>query len=153
MKRILPLLLLTTAIVALTACNKTPSEVSAANDTANTADAIYSGGDIITVNDAQPNAEAIAVKDGKILFVGSLVEANKFKGTGTRSVDLAGKTLMPSFIDPHSHYINSLLVANQVKLYAPPVGPGKDVDSIIAALKQFAETRKIPKGELIIGYG
>lgn len=153
MKRILPLLLLTTAIVALTACNKTPSEVSAANDTANTADAIYSGGDIITVNDAQPNAEAIAVKDGKILFVGSLVEANKFKGTGTRSVDLAGKTLMPSFIDPHSHYINSLLVANQVKLYAPPVGPGKDVDSIIAALKQFAETRKIPKDELIIGYG
>ncbi len=153
MKRIFPLLLLTTAIVSLTACNKSPSEVSTTNDTANTADAIYSGGDIITVNDAQPNAEAIAVKDGKILFVGSLAEANKFKGTDTRSVDLAGKTLMPSFIDPHSHYINSLLVANQVKLYAPPVGPGKDVDSIIAALKQFAETRKIPKGELIIGYG
>ena len=142
-----------TTIISLTACNKAPSEVSVTNDTASTADTIYSGGDIITIDDAQPNAEALAVKDGKILFVGSLAETNKFKGTETRSVDLAGKTLMPSFIDPHSHYINSLLVANQVKLYAPPVGPGKDVESIITTLKQYAQTHKIPKGELIIGYG
>ena len=68
-------------------------------------------------------------------------------------VDLGGKTLMPSFIDAHSHYINSLTVANQAKLYAPPAGPGKDVDSIVAALKQFAEERKIPKGEMIMAYG
>jgi predicted amidohydrolase YtcJ len=152
MKRIFPLLLLTAAIVSLPACNKTET-VSNSTTTASTAETIYSGGDIITVNDAQPSAEAVAVKDGKILFVGTLAEAEKFKGTGTRSVDLAGKTLLPSFIDPHSHYINSLSVATQVKLYAPPVGPGKDVDSIISALKQFAENRKIPKGEMIIGYG
>jgi hypothetical protein len=60
---------------------------------------------------------------------------------------------MPGFIDAHSHYINSLLVANQAKLYAPPAGPGKDVESIVAALKKFAEERKIPKGEMIMGYG
>ena len=60
---------------------------------------------------------------------------------------------MPGFIDAHSHYINSLLVANQSKLYAPPSGPGKDVPSIIAELKKFAEERNIPKGELIMGYG
>lgn len=147
------ILLSTTIIFALSACNKTPTEPTSGKDSASTADAIYFGGDIITINDAQPNAEAVAVKDGKILFVGTLAESEKFKGASTRSVDLAGKTLMPSFIDPHSHYINSLLVANQVKLYAPPVGPGKDVDSIIAALKQYAETKRIPKGELIIGYG
>ncbi len=44
-------------------------------------------------------------------------------------------------------------MANQCKLYAPPAGPGKDVDSIVAELKQFADERKIPKGEMIIGYG
>lgn len=147
------ILLSTSLAFVLSACNKTPSEQTSIVDTANTADTLYFGGDIVTVNDAQPNAEAIAVKDGKILFVGSKAEAEKFKGDQTQSIDLVGKTLMPSFIDPHSHYINSLSVANQVKLYAPPVGPGKDVDSIIATLKQFAETRQIPKGELIIGYG
>ena len=40
-----------------------------------------------------------------------------------------------------------------MKLYAPPAGPGKDVDSIVAEIKRFAEERKIPKGEMILGYG
>ena len=50
-------------------------------------------------------------------------------------IDLQGLTLMPSFIDAHSHYINTLSVASQAKLYAPPAGPGKDVESIITELK------------------
>ena len=48
-------------------------------------------------------------------------------------IDLAGKTLLPGFLDPHSHYINSLSVANQVNVYAPPSGPGKDIPSIAYA--------------------
>ncbi|MDP5052406.1 MAG: amidohydrolase family protein, partial [Congregibacter sp.] len=122
-------------------------------DSVSIADAIYFGGDIVTINDAQPTAEAIAVKDGKISFVGSKAEADKLKGEQTQSVDLAGNTLMPSFIDSHSHYINMLSVANQAKLYAPPAGPGKDVDTIIATLKQFASDRKIAKGVMIMAYG
>lgn len=118
------------------------------------ADTIYVGGDIATINDKQPSADALAVKGGKILAVGARAEVEKaHKGASTQVVDLGGKTLMPSFIDAHSHYINALSVANQVKLYAPPVGPGKDVDSIVAELKKFAADRKIPKGEMIIGYG
>ena len=113
-----------------------------------TADAIYTGGDIVTVNDAQPTAEALAVKDGKILAVGAKADIEKaHRGATTQVVDLGGKTLLPGFLDAHSHYINSLLVANQCKLYAPPSGPGKDVESIVAELKKFAEERKIPKGE------
>jgi predicted amidohydrolase YtcJ len=152
MKRIFPLLLLTAAIVSLPACNKTEPVATSAT-TASTADTIYSGGDIITINDAQPSAEAVAVKDGKILFVGTLAEAEKFKGTGTRSVDLAGKTLLPSFIDPHSHYFSSLTVANQVNVYAPPAGPAKDIATIVSELKKFRDQRNIPKGELIQAYG
>jgi hypothetical protein len=60
---------------------------------------------------------------------------------------------MPGFIDAHSHYINALSVASQAKLYAPPAGPGKDVESIVAELKRFAADRKIPKGEMIMAYG
>jgi len=118
------------------------------------ADTIYAGGDIVTVNDAQPTVEALAVKDGKILAVGTRAELeSKYKGSATVSVDLAGKTLLPGFIDPHSHYINSISVANQVNVFAPPAGPGRDIPSIVAELKKFRDERKVAKGELIMAYG
>ena len=118
------------------------------------ADSIYFGGSIITVNDAQPTAEAVAVKDGKILAVGARAEIERdYKGQTTTLVDLAGKTLLPAFLDAHSHYYNSLTVANQVNVYAPPAGPGKDPDHIVAELVKFRDARKIPPGEVIQAYG
>ncbi len=117
------------------------------------ADAIYHGGPIITINDQQPSAEALAFSDGRIVAVGNEADVMKLKEDATRVIDLEDKTLLPAFIDAHSHYINSLLVANQCKLYAPPSGPGKDVASIIAELQKFAKERNIPSGEEIIGYG
>jgi len=121
---------------------------------AQTADTIYHNGSILTMAGKTPTyVEALAVKDGKIAFAGGKDDALKLKGDATKVVDLAGKALLPAFLDAHSHYINSLLVANQCKLYAPPSGPGKDVPSIIAELKKYAAERKIPKGEIIMGYG
>ncbi len=118
------------------------------------ADTLYTNGDVVTIDDAQPSAGAVAVKDGRILAVGSRESVERaHKGASTRVVDLAGKTLLPGFLDPHSHYINSLSTANQLNLFAPPAGPGKDVESIVAALKQFRDERKIPKGELVTAYG
>lgn len=76
------------------------------------ADAIFFGGDIITVNDQQPEAEAVAIKDGKIVFVGDKTAADKWKGEHTDLVDLKGKTLMPGFIDPHTHIVLDALIAN-----------------------------------------
>ena len=56
-------------------------------DAAHTADAIYYGGDIVTVNDAQPQAEALAVKDGKILMVGSREQIERsYKGATTTMI-------------------------------------------------------------------
>jgi len=119
-----------------------------------TAQTIFHGGRILTMAGDKPAyVEALAVKDGKILFIGAKDKALALKGDATKVVNLEGKALLPAFIDAHGHYINSLLVANQAKLYAPPSGPGKDVQSIIAELQKFAKERNIPKGELIIGYG
>lgn len=75
-----------------------------------TADAIFFGGDIITVNDLQPQAEAVTIKDGKILFVGDKKTAFEQKGEKTELVDLQGKTLMPGFIDPHTHVMLNALI-------------------------------------------
>jgi len=153
--------LICAAAIATTAgCGR--KSASSGPDTANppvalaaqAADTIYTGGDIITVNDAQPAVEALAVKDGKILAVGSRGEIEQaHKGSATKIVDLGGKVLLPAFIDAHSHYINSLTVANQAKVYAPPAGPGKDVPSIVEAIEKFRVERKVPKGELIQAYG
>jgi len=125
----------------------TPPQIDAA-------ETIYTGGEIVTVNDKQPGAEALAVKGGKIVAVGTRADVEKaHKGANTVVVDLGGKALLPGFLDAHSHYISSLTVANQVNLYAPPAGPGKDPASIVAELVKYRDTNKIPKGEVIQAYG
>ena len=110
------------------------------------ADTIYIGGHIVTVNDAQPTADALAVKDGRILAVGSRkVVEQGHRGVGTRVVDLASKTMLPAFLDAHSHYFSSLTVANQVNVYAPPAGPGKDPASIVAELVKHRNASRPPR--------
>lgn len=121
---------------------------------ADEADVIYFGGEIITLSESAPSAEALAVKDGKIQAIGSKISLEKMvKGPHTRLIDLKGKTLLPGFMDAHSHYFSALSVANQVMVYAPPAGPGKDVDSIISTIEKFRRQNKIKKGELIQAYG
>jgi predicted amidohydrolase YtcJ len=140
---------LTTIIAAGCGRGTAPSTTGTGASTvpsAQAADAIYTNGDIVTVNDTQPTAEALAVKDGKIVAVGARADLEQaHKGAATKVVDLGGKTLIPAFIDAHSHYFSSLTVANQANVYAPPAGPGKDVESIVAALKQFAEEKETPR--------
>ncbi len=121
---------------------------------AQVADVIYKGGDIVTMNSRRPSAEALAVKDGKILAVGTAAEVERaHKGIAARVVDLEGKCLLPGFLDAHSHYIRSLIVANQVNVYAPPAGPGKDPASIVDELVKHRDAKKVAKGEFIQAYG
>ncbi len=118
------------------------------------ADKIYFGANIVTMNDAHPSAEALAIKDGKILAVGSRADLEgKYKGSSTQLVDLGSRALLPAFLDAHSHYISSISVANMANLYPPPSGPAKDVPSLIAALQKFRDEHHVPKGQLIQGYG
>jgi len=77
------------------------------------ADAIYVNGEIVTVDQDNPAAQALAVRGGRITAVGDRDEVVAAQqGPNTRVVDLDGAALLPGFIDPHSHYINSLTVAN-----------------------------------------
>jgi predicted amidohydrolase YtcJ len=144
MRKLTPIVLPIAAVV-LFGCSRRAPETAA--------DAIFTGGPIVTVNDAQPSAEALAVKDGKILAVGTQADVMKLRGDATKLIDLAGKTLLPAFLDAHSHYFSSLTVANQVNVYAPPAGPGKDPASILAELVKFRDKNKIAKGVVIQAYG
>ncbi|MES2707627.1 MAG: amidohydrolase [Verrucomicrobiota bacterium] len=117
------------------------------------ADTIYSGGSIITINDAAPLAEALAVKDGKILAVGSRADVLRTRSSSTILIDLGGKTLLPGFLDGHSHFINSLTVATQANVYAPPFGPGNTIEGIVGALRKLQKEQNIKPGETIMAYG
>lgn len=116
------------------------------------ADAIYYGGEIITMEgDTAQYAEAVAVKNGKILFVGSKTAAEKFHGDSTAMNDLNGKTMMPGFIDPHLHPILGAIVLN-TQFASPfdwnfPWGKMKAVkghDAFIDKIKEYANAMKDP---------
>jgi predicted amidohydrolase YtcJ len=135
-------------MLALTACSGPAPAPKAA------ADVIYFGGDIVTVNDQQPKVEALAVKDGRILGLGTYAQLQKdYQGPQSKAVDLKGHTLLPGFLDPHSHYIAAIPLAVQTNVFAPPAGPGADPASIVAALKKFRDEHQVPKGEVIQAYG
>jgi predicted amidohydrolase YtcJ len=67
------------------------------------ADLVLKNGNIYTVNDKQARAEAVAVKDDRIIFVGTNADAQKYVGKKTRVVDLHGNTVVPGLTDAHHH--------------------------------------------------
>ncbi len=76
---------------------------AAALTQAETADAIFVNGNIYTVNDRSPRAQAVAVRGGKIIYVGADSGAMRFKGGSTRVVNLKGNTVLPGLADSHYH--------------------------------------------------
>lgn len=117
---------------------------------ANSADTIYTGGNIITVNDAAPSAEALAVRDGKILAVGAKADVLKTKGDATKVVDLGGKTLIPGFVDGHGHFCEVGIQTASADLLAPPDGPVKNIADLQQVMREFIKTSPVVKAHGIV---
>ena len=71
------------------------------------ADTILVNGKIVTVDDRFTIAQAVAIKDGRIVAVGKTAEIVKLAGAGTKKIDLKGKTVIPGLIDNHSHWVRA----------------------------------------------
>ena len=69
---------------------------------------LYYNGNIITMNEAQPKAEAVLLEDGRIVAVGSTAELMEQKENASL-MDLDGATVLPGFIDSHSHFSSSYI--------------------------------------------
>ncbi|KUJ76212.1 amidohydrolase [Ruegeria marisrubri] len=119
------------------------------------ADTIYSGGPILTINDAQPNAEAVAVEDGRILAVGALADIMAHRGDATELFDLDGRAMLPGFVDSHGHVVFGGLQALSANLLAPPDGAVTDIASLQQALRDWidANSEAVEKAGVIIGFG
>ena len=86
------------------------------------ADTIYHGGPIITVNDRRPTAQAVGIKDGRIIAVGKQADVFAHRGDETNLVDLAGRTMLPGFVDSHGHTYLIGLQATTANLLPPHDG-------------------------------
>ena len=118
------------------------------------ADTVYHNGKIYTITETPEEvkdvknaktAQVVATLDGKIIFVGSeseakangLLDANKVG----KIVDLKGKTMLPGFVDGHSHFPgDSSIDLYTVNLNCPPLGPVETMADLIALMKNKADS-------------
>ena len=93
-----------------------------------------------------PDAQAVAIRGGEIVFVGSDAESSAWHGATTRSIDLQGASVLPGLVDSHTHVFQLGLSLSRVNLY--------DVDTEVEAVARIAErARSVPPGEWIVGQG
>jgi predicted amidohydrolase YtcJ len=107
------------------------------------ADLILHRGKIVTVDARFSTAQAVAVKDGRIVAVGSEAEVMRERGPSTRVIDLGGKTVLPGLFDSHVHALEAGLSE-----FGAPLPALDSFDAVRAYLREQA--RKTPKGEWIV---
>lgn len=109
---------------------------------------LYYGGDIVTMREETDTPEAVLVTDGKISYVGELAEARRQCLPGAEEIDLEGKTLMPSFIDPHSH----IAMLAQYTDFAN-LGKCTSFKDLAVTLSDWLKEKRLAEGEVLVGYG
>jgi predicted amidohydrolase YtcJ len=110
------------------------------------ADLIVTNAQIYTVDDMRPVAEAMAVRDGRVVFVGSNRGALTFAGARSQRLDLGGKTVIPGIVDAHVHLVSLGTALRTVNL----VGT-RSYDEVIERVAERAQT--VPSGQWIRGRG
>ncbi len=109
---------------------------------------LYFNVTIITVNENQPTVEAVLIENGKIIKVGSKDEVFELKDSETELVDLEGKTMLPGFIDSHSHITavaQTLMIVN--------LSEANSKEEFISMLKEYVKNNSPKAGEWVIGFG
>ena len=114
---------------ALYACSEPPPEVATPN-------VIFANGKIITMADGDVIAEAVAIRDDKIVAVGATVDIEKLAGDGTQIIDLDGRAMTPGLVDVHKHFAwGALGEVSGLNLAYPNV---KSIAEILAQVKSLA---------------
>lgn len=121
------------AMGMLVACNSDQAQQLGNRDQP-TADWVLTGGKIFTVDDDRPWAEAIAIKNGRFLYVGDEAGVTNFVTDDTRKSDLGGRLVIPGMVDSHTH--PGLI---DLKPYAAPLPETSKAD-ILKAVQEYADS-------------
>lgn len=94
----------------------------------------------------RPDGEALAVRGGRVVFVGTSTDAEAYRGPATRVIDLAGATALPGLVDSHAH----IFELGQMETYLDLTGVATEAEAVDRVV---AFAAKVPKGEWIVGRG
>ena len=116
------------------------------------ADTVFMGGPIVTVNDRNEEVQAIAVKDGKIVALGSESDIKKsWIDQTTKVIDLKGQTLMPGFVEPHVHIVFTSIAEGLWLNLSNFTLPYDTLETISEKLK--AGLKNVPPGGWLAAFG
>ena len=113
---------------------------------AQTADKVFTNASVLTMDEDNPRAEAVAVDGNKIIFVGSGADVKQHIGDDTEVFDLGGDTLLPGFVSGHDHIVASGWTTRGVSLFGV-----ETIEEAVAKIKKYADDN--PDEPLILGYG
>ena len=114
---------------------------------------LYYRGDILTMVGNEPQyVEALVVDNGKIVFLGSQDEAEKVVEKNALAIDLKGHTLMPGFIDAHSHLMQTAAKLSTVSLDPPPAGNVQSITDTVRKLQAELEANPRTSEEWLVGW-
>lgn len=128
------------------ACDSGASSDAASGAGSDAADLILVGGTVITVDAEVPDGEAVAIRGGRILAVGTDDEIRALAGSGTEVVELAGRTVIPGFIEGHGHFLGHGQALMTLDLF-----PTTTWDEIVAMVAEAAAAAE--PGTWITGRG
>jgi predicted amidohydrolase YtcJ len=135
-------------IIAATivAASLAPSSLEAQRATPPSADLIVTNARIYTVDDSHPFVSALAVRDGRVQFVGSVREAMLLRGPNTRIIDATGKTVIPGMTDAHAHLFGLGEFLRSIDLTDT-----RSYEEIVARVG--AKVAQTPAGQWVVGRG
>jgi predicted amidohydrolase YtcJ len=136
------LVLLLVVSCALSACQPSPPPQPSVDP----ADVVVTNGKIVTVEEAQPEVQAVAIRADRIVDLGSREAIQRYVGPQTRVIDAGGQLVIPGFIESHGHFTGVGEAQLNLKL-----APAKTWDDIVALVGEAAKRAK--PGQWIYGRG
>jgi predicted amidohydrolase YtcJ len=112
---------------------------------------VYLGGPIVTLDAEGRVAEALGIEGDRIAVVGTTGEVRGWAGERARVVDLAGRTVLPGFIDAHGHFPGEGVWSVVVDLRSPPMAEVDDLQDVVDRLSERAD--ELADGEWVLGMG
>ena len=117
------------------------------------ADIIFIGDHIITVDAASVGVTAVAVAGQNIVATGPAKEVLKLKTSSTRVIELGDNALVPGFIDAHGHMTIVAKLTEMIDLASPPVGRVENINDIVALVKSKIDKQQLAPGTWVLGFG